>query len=636
MNLGWLANMATEFINTLKTAGGDYSSLPTWEADIDGYNYTAATTKVFSHGGITGTVSAGDTVTGQTSGATATVCAAVTGTQILLGSISGTFSSGEVVQVSAGNSVTISDVGDSAIVVLEGYTGTFTGLVVISGATTSSTNKIIIRSASGHGHGGQIDTGFKINSTTVQQTTFNVGTSNVELRDFVIACEATVGNYSTALQITTSGSSASNMIISASQQGVVNNATLDNCLVYCNGLHATPAQGINTTDQRYANAVARNCTVSGFLIGYANWYVPWARSPQTLKNCVAYNNTSSLNDATDGHVNSITNADDTGEVVSAGIGSISSVSSSDFVDSANDDYHLVSGSALIGAGTDLSGSFTTDIDGDTRSSWDIGFDEFVSAGGGGTASPIDSTHAHSSDTLSVTQTHSAVLAGSTHAHSSDALTATQVHVAALSQSTHTHTSGTLLVEQLATAALLDSAHGHTSDALSVTQTHSATLLQSTHAHSSDTLSVVSDGSATAVLLDSIHAHGSDVLSVTQTHTVSLSQSTHPHTSDTLSVSELVTALLLGSTHSHTSDILTVTQSHAAALIEAIHSHGSDTITVSQIHSAILLQSTHAHGSDTLTLGGLDAPVTPTSRVHAVAAENRVHAIAAESRTHTIN
>ena len=373
--------MATEFINTLKTTGGDYSSLITWEADIDGYDYTSATTKVFSHGGITGTVSAGATVTGQTSGATATVCAAVTGTQRLLGSISGTFSSGEVVQVSAGNSVTISDVGDSAIVVLEGYTGTFTGLVVISGATTSSTNKIIIRSASGHGHGGQIDTGFKINSTTNQQTTFTVSTSNVELRDFVIACEVTSGNYSTALVITTSGSSASNMIISASQKGVVSNATLDNCLVYCNGLHSTPSYGIDTTDQRYANAVALNCTVSGFLVGYTNWYVPWTRSPQTLKNCVAYNNTSSLNDATDGHVNSITNADDTGEVVSAGIGSISSVSSSDFVDSANDDYHLDSGSSLIGAGTDLSGSFTTDIDGDTRSSWDIGFDEFVSAGG---------------------------------------------------------------------------------------------------------------------------------------------------------------------------------------------------------------------------------------------------------------
>jgi hypothetical protein len=47
------------------------------------------------------------------------------------------------------------------------------------------------------------------------------------------------------------------------------------------------------------------------------------------------------------------------------------------------DVHLVTGSALIGAGTDLSGSFSVDVDGDTRSSWDVGADEFVAAGGGG-------------------------------------------------------------------------------------------------------------------------------------------------------------------------------------------------------------------------------------------------------------
>lgn len=50
------------------------------------------------------------------------------------------------------------------------------------------------------------------------------------------------------------------------------------------------------------------------------------------------------------------------------------------VTATTEDFHLPSGSALIDAGTDLSVTFTTDIDGDTRSgTWDIGADEYVSA-----------------------------------------------------------------------------------------------------------------------------------------------------------------------------------------------------------------------------------------------------------------
>jgi len=62
-------------------------------------------------------------------------------------------------------------------------------------------------------------------------------------------------------------------------------------------------------------------------------------------------------------------------------------SSLTFVDKANDDFHLVVGDTdAIGAAQDLSAtspySFSDDIDGDTRSSWDSGFDEYIAAGGG--------------------------------------------------------------------------------------------------------------------------------------------------------------------------------------------------------------------------------------------------------------
>jgi hypothetical protein len=52
-----------------------------------------------------------------------------------------------------------------------------------------------------------------------------------------------------------------------------------------------------------------------------------------------------------------------------------------FVDAANNDYHLLSDAIFVGIGVDLSGTFTDDIDGDTRSAWDLGADEYVAAGG---------------------------------------------------------------------------------------------------------------------------------------------------------------------------------------------------------------------------------------------------------------
>lgn len=53
-----------------------------------------------------------------------------------------------------------------------------------------------------------------------------------------------------------------------------------------------------------------------------------------------------------------------------------------FVNEAANDFHLASNdTTAIDAGTDLSGTFTTDIDGETRSgTWDIGADEYVAGG----------------------------------------------------------------------------------------------------------------------------------------------------------------------------------------------------------------------------------------------------------------
>src|SRR4030042_1033944 len=120
--------MATEFINKLRASGDDYSLIQTW-CDAVKADLTSAATKVFSHGGIVGSMPDGAAVTGANSGATGTLCHATSG-QVLIKTISGTFQSGEQVYKDAGtNYVTISSAGDSAICVLECFNDTDRGIL---------------------------------------------------------------------------------------------------------------------------------------------------------------------------------------------------------------------------------------------------------------------------------------------------------------------------------------------------------------------------------------------------------------------------------------------------------------------------------------------------------------------------
>lgn len=81
------------------------------------------------------------------------------------------------------------------------------------------------------------------------------------------------------------------------------------------------------------------------------------------------------------------------DATAPGSGSVTSIADP-FVNYASGDYHLAAATSPVNAGTSLSGDFSTDFDGVTRSgTWDIGADEYVAAGGGGgrvhRASPLD-------------------------------------------------------------------------------------------------------------------------------------------------------------------------------------------------------------------------------------------------------
>lgn len=85
-----------------------------------------------------------------------------------------------------------------------------------------------------------------------------------------------------------------------------------------------------------------------------------------------------------GDYNAGGNSNGSTDTTAPGINSIDSIDPdlvfTDTTDGA-EDLHLLSGSTVVAAGgTSQSTYFTIDIDGDTRSNWDIGADEYVSSG----------------------------------------------------------------------------------------------------------------------------------------------------------------------------------------------------------------------------------------------------------------
>jgi hypothetical protein len=117
-----------------------------------------------------------------------------------------------------------------------------------------------------------------------------------------------------------------------------------------------------------------NCTISANGVG-----VRGATTDLTITNCAIFDNGDDIN-ATVGTI-SYSAGDDaefdsgTGNV---GLDNTSGTWDDHFTDYANKNFHLISSSSFIGAGTDLGSPYDVDIDGTTRSgAWDIGADEYT-------------------------------------------------------------------------------------------------------------------------------------------------------------------------------------------------------------------------------------------------------------------
>lgn len=271
-------------------------------------------------------------------------------------------------------------VADGDTHVLECYGDWPTGLsdeVGLAGWTAGASNFITIKAASGHEHGGvSIDdggSGFMMYGTT--NPTINLAVPYTVIQDIELQ---RVGN--STLQYGTTVSDGVNSLLqrliirntaysTASTTGAIrtpSNCVLRNCSILLGG---------RAVDVRNPTGVSiLNCTVVAD--DAASAYGILLDSDITIKNTAVYGfATEDVFGVPGTEANCAT-----GDGSLTGTGAVSGLTTSDFNDYANDDLSPASGGVLVGAGADLSGLFTDDITGATRTTWDIGAYAYIASG----------------------------------------------------------------------------------------------------------------------------------------------------------------------------------------------------------------------------------------------------------------
>lgn len=259
----------------------------------------------------------------------------------------------------------------------------------IDGVTTDATRYIQVTVAPGHRHSGVWTTAaYRLNVNTTFSKPLNVFIPNVRLEWLQVRQNnATADAYCGATFIDAdgckieqciiigSGTSASDSDGSGLQWTSSGSLTVRNCVVY-----GQPRLGLNLDVFAAGNGLFENCVFIGGTNYGCNANDGGDGSSCLIKNCYVHGPTNAYNGIAAG-VTLVTCAHSSATSFTGSTPSIAH-STGNFVNvtSGSQNYHLASGSGLIDIGTDLSASFTIDIDGGTRptgaSTWDIGADEF--------------------------------------------------------------------------------------------------------------------------------------------------------------------------------------------------------------------------------------------------------------------
>ena len=216
---------------------------------------------------------------------------------------------------------------------------------------------------------------------------------------------ASIYNFSYAEDVTVEGLIVSDTATIAGTKAIYHVRNTDKCIVLSdNNAIEPPNNGVvqnsfvRATGGRaifsasgVTNVSINNSTVFG---GYAGIE---GTTDCTVTNCYVSGTTTAFNGTFNAASDYNVSSDATASVFTNNAQSQATYASY-FVDYANDDYRLLADSNTLWglSGTDLSATFTDDIEGETRSVWDIGADEYATAASGPTI-PIFINHYRNMD-----------------------------------------------------------------------------------------------------------------------------------------------------------------------------------------------------------------------------------------------
>jgi len=279
----------------------------------------------------------------------------------------------------------------------------FTDAVTFSGATTDGTHYRRLTVAEAYRHSGdfpKVDVGAKNTAYVL------VAEDYFEMEWLLVEAGGSMSNFASINQTGGQDALYRNVICDVSTSGYQafrlepgsgKNPVVENCIGITRRSHAS-------TEAFYSNYLNgckwRNCT--GLGLGASNDEIYTYGEPT---NCIGigggatavYKNSEGAGDYNIGS-----------DTTAPGANSVDNVAAADlFADTTAgaEDLHLkADDTAASGLGADLSAYFTDDIDGDARSDWDCGSDEFISAGTTVTPSPASASWAVAAPTLKKTIT----------------------------------------------------------------------------------------------------------------------------------------------------------------------------------------------------------------------------------------
>ncbi len=357
----------TTFDVEVRNSDGDYATFATVESALD-VDCTDAVVASFDAN--SGTIADGAACSTDSGGTTGTcVHQSINGQILIIGAAGGTFDDNDVV-TDGTNTVTLSTTADDAAIVVTFYDDFTDG--TWSGGSYDSVNTLTLTGDTS-GWDGKASGGVQVTSGGF--CSFKIE-DPIFVENFVLQGDSS--NDTTFCPRTSSGIVAKNLIIV--NGGVRGYQEVGFLCINCVSINS-PADGFSTYPTASGSLSCYNCTCVGaadycYQNGRANNYF-------AAYNSVGFGSTTGEFDTTDGYLDNgdyLGCSDTSCEVATHYVSELTLAN--ELVDGSNGDVHIKSGSNLIDAGNDYSGTtgINYDIDNVTRSgTWDIGADEYVAA-----------------------------------------------------------------------------------------------------------------------------------------------------------------------------------------------------------------------------------------------------------------